>query len=247
MSGAFGFPTTRWTQLSAVREGESAEKAAALSELANRYRRPLLAYVVMKVHDLDRAQDLVQEFFADSLAKDFFSRADRARGSFRAFLKTSVDRFLIDRHRREVVRSPRGGFVSPLPDQPLPEPVDPVTPETVYQASWTQNVIIRAVERYEAESEGEEHGDEVRIVRSYIIEPCLEGGPRPSLRVVAEELGLTRKEAESRLNRGLARLREFLLAEVNIYSLSDEETSEEIADMFTTLGAATSGWPPLSA
>jgi DNA-directed RNA polymerase specialized sigma24 family protein len=240
MSKGLPFPTTKWSELAAVREGLTDEKAQALTELATHYRRPLMAYLAMKVRDTDRAQELCQEFFRNSLATDFFAKADQGRGRFRTFLKASVDRFLIDRHRREAARAPEGGFVSPNPLQPFPEPVNTVTPESVYEVSWIHDLIIKAIDQYRARCSDSGEAIEFDLLDRYIVRPCLDGDDKPSLQAMADGYGLTRKQAEGRLARATRELRELLLKEISIYSMSEEETAEEIADLYRALGSGVS-------
>jgi RNA polymerase sigma-70 factor (ECF subfamily) len=236
----FAFPTTKWSELAAVRQGKTDLKARALTELATRYRRPLMAYLLMKVRDTEQAQELCQEFFSNSLANDFFAKADQNRGRFRVFLKSSVDRFLIDRYRRQAARTPPGGFVTPLDSQPLPEPVDSVTPESVYEISWIHDLIIKAVDQLRADCSGADDSAEFSLLDRYIVRPCLDGDDRPSLQAIANELGITRKQAELRLASAIRKLRKLLLKEIKIYSINDEETADEIAGLYRALGSGAS-------
>lgn len=240
MSKGLAFPTTRWTDLAAVREGRTEVRERALTELAVHYRRPLMAYLLMKVRDTERAQELCQEFFAHSLASDFFSKADQTRGRFRVFLKSSVDRFLIDKYRREAARTPEGGFVTPSDTHPLPEPADTVTPESVYEIAWIHDLIVKAVDQYREQCSGAGDVVEFSLLDRYIVRPCLDGDERPSLQAIADELGLTRKQAESRLANAVRKLRELLLREIKVHSSGEDETAEEIAGLYRVLGSAVS-------
>jgi RNA polymerase sigma-70 factor (ECF subfamily) len=240
MNHDFGFPTTRWSELAAIREGRTAEKAAALSSLAARYRRPLLAFLLMKVRDPAKAEDLLQGFLAQSLERNFFAKANPERGRFRNFLLSSLKNFLVSEHRRETadMRVPEGGFVEPSADQPLPEPVDTVTPEAVFEVAWIHDVIMKALDRYRDECSDADHDTGFQVLHKYIVEPCLEGGDRPSLQSIADAWGISRKQAEHRLDIAMQDLRRLLLEEVDVYSSGEEETSLEIRELLHTLGAA---------
>lgn len=240
MSKAFAFPTTKWSELAALREGKTDIRARALNQLATHYRRPLMAYLLFKVRDTEQAQELCQEFFSNSLANDFFAKADQNRGRFRVFLKSSVDRFLIDRYRRQAARTPQGGFVTPSESQPFPEPVDTVTPESVYEVSWIHDLIIKAVDQFRVDYSGADEHAEFTLLDRCIVRPCLDGDDRPSLQAVARELGLTRKQAELRLANATRKLRDLLLKEIRIYSMSEEETADEIAGLYRALGSGAS-------
>jgi RNA polymerase sigma-70 factor (ECF subfamily) len=74
------FTTTRWSLIAAARDRGSPETRAALAELCRTYWYPLYAYVRRRGHGHDRAQDLVQGFFARLLEKDGLATADPAHG-----------------------------------------------------------------------------------------------------------------------------------------------------------------------
>jgi RNA polymerase sigma-70 factor (ECF subfamily) len=233
-----GFPTTRWSELAAIRGGRTDEKAAALSELATRYRRPVLAFLLMRVRDPAKAEDLLQGFLAHSLEKNFFAKASEQRGRFRNFLLSSLKNYLISEHRREAaaMRAPEGGFVAGSPDQPVPEPVDSVTPESVFEVAWIHDIIIKALDRYRDECSDANRDNYYQVLSAYVVEPCLDGTERPSLQSIADGRGISRKQAEHQLDIALKELRRLLLEEVHVYSSGEEDTAMEIRDLFRTLG-----------
>lgn len=240
VQNVYGFPTTRWSELAAIRGGRTDQKASALSELATRYRRPVLAFLLMRVRDPAKAEDLLQGFLAHSLEKDFFAKASEQRGRFRNFLLSSLKNYLISEHRREAaaMRAPEGGFVAGVPDQPAAEPVDSVTPESVFEVAWIHDVIIKALERYRDECSDANRGSYYRVLSAYVVEPCLEGTERPSLQSIADERGISRKQAERQLGIAMKDLRRLLLEEVDVYSSGEEDAAMEIRDLLRVLGGS---------
>src|SRR5437660_7821556 len=90
---ARGFPTTRHSALTAVREGDPEARRRALSALATAYWRPVYGYLRLhwrKPHE--EAADLTQDFFAHALEKDLLARFDPERARLRTFLRACVDR-----------------------------------------------------------------------------------------------------------------------------------------------------------
>ena len=108
-SSPAAFPSTHWTVLRADPAARSRTARDAFEALAQRYWRPVAAYVRARTKCSDEdAADRTQEFFLWMLESGFLERADPERGRFRAFLKTSLQHFLTDRSRRASTQR-RGG------------------------------------------------------------------------------------------------------------------------------------------
>jgi RNA polymerase sigma-70 factor (ECF subfamily) len=88
------FPITHWSVVLSASDPGSARAAEALEKLCRIYWYPLYAYVRRRGKTPPDAQDLTQEFFARLLARHWLGRADQARGRFRTFLLTALERFL---------------------------------------------------------------------------------------------------------------------------------------------------------
>lgn len=73
---------------------EPEQAAAALAALCRRYRPAVLAYTRTRAGSKHDAEDLTQGFFAFALERGLFLRADPARGRFRSFLFTCLQRYL---------------------------------------------------------------------------------------------------------------------------------------------------------
>lgn len=102
------FRTTRWTLIWQAAREDSRSGRPALSELMQRYWKPL--YTVARRQGLspEDAEDATQDFLKRLLDGNLLETADPARGRFRAYLRTAWQRFLIDQYRRRAA-SHRGG------------------------------------------------------------------------------------------------------------------------------------------
>ena len=67
---------------------------AALKKLCRADWFPLRAYARRRGHSVEDAQDPTREFFARVLEHHWLARADQAKGRFRTFLLTAMERFL---------------------------------------------------------------------------------------------------------------------------------------------------------
>ena len=141
------FATTHWSVVLAA--GHSAVPGAqdALERLCRAYWYPLYAYVRRRGQSPEEAQDLTQEFFAHFLEKQYFKRADPARGQFRAFLLTALKHFLANEWKK-AHRQKRGGGQAILSmdteaaeQRYAAEPVEETNPETIYERRWAVTLL----------------------------------------------------------------------------------------------------------
>ncbi len=99
--GGGGFPKTSWTLLGQASKGRAAGNSAAINEFTERYYTAVHAYIAAIVRNAATAEELTQQFFVTAvLSGRLLLRADRAKGSFRPYLKQSIRNFLVDEHRR---------------------------------------------------------------------------------------------------------------------------------------------------
>src|SRR5262245_34970480 len=93
------FPPTAWSCVRAA-----AGDREALARLLGVYRGPLVEFLCRKGAATADAEDAVHQFFADRLLAGtaFLGNADEARGRFRAYLRTALWHFWLDRRRAAV-------------------------------------------------------------------------------------------------------------------------------------------------
>ena len=239
MGGSRGrIPTTHWSLLEAVRGPLSPEQRAVLNLLIQRYWKPVYHYIRRKGHPNEQAKDLTQDFFRKWVEEELFGRADPRRGRFRAYLLSCLDRFLWNAHRdaRARTRKPEKGIVSidslAGPDGRGLEPMDRETPETIFNRTWVLELLQRVQRALEQECQAT--GKEVHydlIVRC-MIDPVFRGSKAPPMRQLAEEYGLTEKEANNRLVTARRAYTRLLQEEIRTYAASEEEVTSEIQDLF---------------
>ena len=139
------FLTTHWSVVLAAGHSDTPRAQAALEKLCRAYWFPLYAYVRRRGHSVEDAQDLTQEFFARVLEHRWLARADQAKGRFRTFLLTAMERFLANEWDK-VRALKRGGGESPLSlDAILAEeegqPADAATPHNISTIAMTPNTM----------------------------------------------------------------------------------------------------------
>jgi DNA-directed RNA polymerase specialized sigma24 family protein len=141
------FVTTHWSVVLSARDKASPQSDAALEELCRTYWCPLYAYVRRQGHSPQDAEDLTQGFFARLVHKDYLDRVAREKGRFRTFLLVALKRFLADEwdHARAQKRGGGSACLSLEAEAAerryRVEPVDPLTPERVYERHWALTLL----------------------------------------------------------------------------------------------------------
>ncbi len=138
------FPRTDWAALGKAAEGDEAR----LDRLIRQYWAPLKIFLVATFPELrDQAEVVLQEFAEDKiLKKGWLQRADRSRGQFRHFLKTSLRNFVLDRLNRADVKH------APVSLEELEHelPGEEAASEA-FDQMWARTVLAETVRRMEAD------------------------------------------------------------------------------------------------
>lgn len=181
------FPETRWTYIRQAGSNNPVAANAALSELCEFYREPVLGYVRKRLGNDREAEDIVQEFFARLIQGDLLARANPDRGLFRSFLLHAVSQFMSDyRNRQQAVK--RGGGQPSVPAEILEDSPDhrAKTAEAEFERQWARTVLQRALDRLEAEHNTNGKGELFRVIRDQ-----LDGTNTRSGAELASTLGMT--------------------------------------------------------
>src|SRR5687768_6570938 len=145
------FVTTRWTVVLSAGRKSSAQSDRALAELCQIYWYPLYAYVRRRGQTKEDAEDLVQEFFARFLEKNYLEGLSAERGKFRAFLLASLKHFLANEWDK-ANRQKRGGGAQHLSldwqeaDRRFHlEPADIASPDRIFDREWALALLERVI------------------------------------------------------------------------------------------------------
>lgn len=150
------FPQTSWTLLGQASTGRTRGNPAATNEFTERYYPAVRAYISAIVRDGTTAEELTQQFFVTAvLSGRLLLHADRAKGSFRPYLKQAIRNFLIDEHRRLTrtkEESPESGVHPDGFKQGWESLADVASrgPDTDLLRAWGQSIVKMAVAKVEA-------------------------------------------------------------------------------------------------
>ncbi len=225
-----GFVTTHWSVVMAAGKGDSRQAADALEQLCRTYWYPLYAYVRRQGHGAQDAEDLIQEFFARFLAKEYFGRADPALGRFRSFLLACLKNFLAEQHR-QARRLKRGGgqtIVSwdsrTAEERYGLEPADLATPEQVYDRRWALTLLEAVLARLAGEQAAAGKQEIFAQLKGYLWEETREA----SYAETAARLNMTQGAVKVAVHRLRRRLRDLLREEVTQTLARGEDVDEEL-------------------
>jgi RNA polymerase sigma factor (sigma-70 family) len=223
------FLTTHWSVVLTAGRSDTSRSQVALEKLCRAYWYPLYAYVRRRGYSVEDAQDLTQEFFSRVLEHQWLARADQAKGRFRTFLLTAMERFLANEWDK-VRALKRGGGQPNIPIQFETaetrygvDPADTRTPEQAFEYRWAVALLAEVVSQLE-----EEFRARKQIETFTALKPCLLGDrcsqPYADL---AAKLGMDEGTVKVAVHRFRQRYRELLRAEIaNTVSLPDEVDAE---------------------
>ena len=231
------FAPTQWSVVLRAGRNDTPRAQQALARLCRTYWYPLYAHVRRRGHGAHDAQDLTQEFFVRLLARQTLGLVDPARGRFRTFILTSLDRFLAD-ERDKARAQKRGGGADVLSldlaaaeqrfDQ---EPTDPTAPDQAFDRQWALALLETVLSRLEDEYRRDGKADWFAA-----LQPTLTGARESQpYAELATSLGSSEGAVKVAAYRLRKRYRALLQAEIVETVASPEEAPEEMRYLLRAL------------
>lgn len=219
------FPSTQWSRL-----GQGDRDTPGLDFFAAHYWKPVYLYVRRKWRRSNEdSKDLTQAFFAELIRTGFLAKADPDRGSFRRFLKASLENYLCKQHR-DAGADKRGGGKAPLSLDGL-EALDTLVaregdPEALFDREWLEAVFERALPRMKALYDREGRQVAFELFREYEIDRPAEGGA--TYEGLAKRHGVSTSDVRNWLHVARERWRKAVLEELRETCRSAEDFEAEI-------------------
>lgn len=226
------FPTTQWSLIVRAAAADPAEREKALGEICTLYWAPVYAFIRTRGHSPHDAEDLTQGFFAELLERNDFAKADSNHGRLRSYLLTAAKNHLHSAHRRETRQKRGGGAVMLSFDTVdaearcmIPEPMDDLTPDRVFERQWAitvmEGVVSTLAQRYADKGQAELFNTLKPFINAADI-----AVPQASL---ASQLGMTEQALRVAVHRLRQRYGEVLRQTVKATLGHDENVEEELA------------------
>jgi RNA polymerase sigma-70 factor (ECF subfamily) len=193
------FRTTSWTLIARAPHSE-----ADMEALLKRYWSPVYAYLCRNGHRTHDAEDLTQAFLTEIvLGRDLLSRAEKARGRFRWFLKSALRNFVVDEHRRTHGRDGKRPVVFVPDDRQMLAAAEPDAaddPGQAFDREWAATVWSMALERVEAACRADGMDRQWAAFEERFVRPVRHGCEPTPFPVLEERLGARdRQEVDSML------------------------------------------------
>ncbi|MDB6072061.1 MAG: hypothetical protein JWL81_3232 [Verrucomicrobiales bacterium] len=215
--------------------GDEAAMREAMQKICQDYWPPVYAYIRRQGKSEQDAQDLTQDFFCRIIRRNWFAKADPAKGRLRNYLFTCLINFLRDAHRSSMADK-RGNGVATLSLTDAEghyhrEAVDHLSPDRLFQRRWAMHLVEKAMETTAREYGRRQLGPLFDALQSRLLEADDAGLHAAEL---AGQLGMTHGALRVALCRLRNRFREVLMAEVG-QTIASTDPAEIRAEMVALL------------
>ena len=175
-------PTTHWSLVRAA-GGEMSEESRrrALTDVLRSYMPAMRAHLLIKLRiPSGDTEDLLQGFVADKvLDHDVLRSADQAKGRFRNFLLTALDRYVFDQHRWSGAQKRGGGETRvPIEEAALVAVAVGAGPDQAFDVAWARQVLAEAIEAMREQCRAGARPDLWDVFESRVLQSTI-GGARP--------------------------------------------------------------------
>lgn len=238
MGGEDGrFHTTCWTVISNSQISPEEQNRLIINDLLGTYWKPVYCYLRRKGHGNEPAKDLTQGFFQEIvLGRDLIKQADKAKGKFRTFLLSALDRYVIDMHRFEnrAKRKPDGQIFQ-LDDLDMPEEslaITDITAEEGFNCALVSQMLDEVIS--EVQDECSRTGKEKHwlVFTEKVLDPILNNTKVPSLADICQKYDIENEtRASSMILTIKRRLRKYLRLHLQRIIGSDSAVEEEISEI----------------
>lgn len=237
-SGGF-FSTTNWSVVLGAGQDDHPQAAAAMEKLCRTYWYPIYAFIRFRGSDPHQAEDLTQSFFAFLLEREVLKKVNQQKGKFRSFLLATLTNFLAnERDRHRAIK--RGGQRDIISLDELAaeefyqyELLDLLTPEKLFERSWTYALLERVLGRLK-----QEYLAAGKAAFFAKLEPELTREVTPGLHgTLASELNMSEGAVKVALHRMRRRFGELLRQEIAQTVSSPQEVDQEIEHLFAALSS----------
>ena len=188
-AGSSLWPVTDWSKVRQA-AGAVGKNPDRLNALILRYQVPLKVYLLSGFPSLqNQADECLQEFAEDKFLREgWLDKANRDRGRFRDFLKSSLRNFLKDRLRKQATRP------ASLDELEL-EVAEEGPADTLFDLNWARTILAETLERMEEDCRAPAKDQPRRahiweIFRLRLLQPALEGAEPVAYEELVSRLGI---------------------------------------------------------
>lgn len=241
IEGKSRFETTHWSVVRAVKTDDQTRRRLMVGNLMTTYWKPVYCYLRRKGYNNEDAKDLTQGFFCEIvLGRDLIEKADQAKGHFRNFLLTALERYIVNVIRRKTRQKakPKGGIIKLSPDKlaelPIPDSIE--TPEEAFYCSWAADILDQVLSDLREEYCSTNRSAHWEIFRLTVLMPITEGVKSAPRKELCAKFGV---DSESKVSNMIItvkrRFRAILRRRLRDFAHSDTAVEEELKSVFEIL------------
>ena len=235
------FETTQWTQIQNAKTNDQERRQTSVNNLLSRYWKPVYCYLRYKGYDIEKAKDLTQGFFHEIvLGRELIQQADQAKGRFRTFLLTALDRYVTSVYRKETAkkRFPQDGTASleiaELPDIPMKDLKS--DPNLVFNYTWATHLLDRVMDEIKEDYCNTDRKVFWQLFHDRILIPIFDNSEASSLTELCKKYGInSEKRASNMIITVKRRFSNALKYHLRQYVQADSEVEEEFCELIKIL------------
>ena len=235
------FRTTIWSDILAAGDPTNPRSREHLERLLKTYWKPVFAYLRSAGRlPIEDAKDLTQGFFARFLEKEYWSRLDPGKGSFRGYLKRAVKHFLLNAKRDARTKGPPTLSIdAPAGELDRLGAVAPgETPEGAYDRAWFNSLMDAALQDLRDELARDGKREYYEIFKAYCLAADPAGsthaGLQPAARGtydgIAKARGLEKHDVRNHLAHCRRLLKTILRRHIRDYVATEEDLERELGE-----------------
>src|SRR3954447_11332836 len=212
------FPETRHSAVLGLQEKDECVRRQSYEKIIQAYWKPVHQYLRLRWRETDEnAADLTQAFFSRTIEAATLTSYDPGKGTFRTYLRTCLDRFVINAHKKSSrIQTLALDFEIPAPSQ---------EPEAIFNHEWVRSLLIVALEDLSAGRDT----IRFRVFERYDLSDA-EG--RPTYDELAKEFGLTTITVTNYLSAMRRDFRKALLNRLREVTATEREFRSEARAIF---------------
>ena len=235
------FQTTQWLEIRELAKLDPDQQRTVLDGLMTKYWKPVYCYLRRKGYDNEAAKDLTQGFFYDIvIGRRLIEQADAAKGRFRTFLLTVLDRYVISMHRRQAAakRRPAQGVMSleGADESALPVVAREMQPDEAFTYAWAVELLQEVLADLKDKCVRDGKKVHWELFASRVLDPIITGREAPALAQLCAQFGVTTPvKAENMIVTVKRRFQAALKNRVRQEVDSEEEMERELQDIMRIL------------
>jgi RNA polymerase sigma-70 factor (ECF subfamily) len=236
------FHTTCWTKIADIKTSDKHKEQLIINELLVLYWKPVYCYLRHKGNNNEVAKDLTQGFFHEVvIGHSLIQQADKAKGKFRTFLLTALDRYVRDVHKKETAgkRMPTEKVFS-LEEFDIPEisaNIPDLTAEQGFHYAWITDLLDQVFSEVEQECIKTQKEIHWQVFSARVLDPIIHNKKASSLSDMCAKLGIDNESSASNMvitvKRRLRKALERKLAKLSESGKAVEEEINELLKIFS--------------